>query len=218
MNVEITNDICVITMDDGKANAVGHTFLDEINAGLDRAEQEAKAVLLVGREGLFSAGFDLKEFQKGPDATRALARRGFELLLRLYGLPLPLVSACTGHGIALGAFILLASDSRVGISGDFKVTLPETAISMDLPPCLMELVKQRIASAHITRAAIQSEVYTPEGAVEAGFLDEVVAPDALLERSMAIAEKLAALPQKFYAINNQATRSASLAVMEANLP
>ena len=218
MNVDITNDICVITMDDGKANAVGHTFLDEINAGLDRAEQEAKAVLLVGREGLFSAGFDLKEFQKGPDATRALARRGFELLLRLYGLPLPLVSACTGHGIALGAFILLASDSRVGISGDFKVTLPETAISMDLPPCLMELVKQRIASAHITRAAIQSEVYTPEGAVEAGFLDEVVAPEALLERSMAIAEKLAALPQKFYAINKQATRSASLAVMEANLP
>jgi len=218
MNVEITNDICVITMDDGKANAVGHDLLDGLTAGLDRAEQEAKAVLLVGRDGLFSAGFDLKEFQKGPDATRVLARRGFELLLRIYGYPLPLVSACTGHGIALGAFILLASDTRVGVSGDFKITLPETAISMDLPPCLMELVKQRITSTHITRAAIQAEVYTPEGAVDAGFLDEVVAPEALLERSMAIAEKLAALPQKYYAINKQAARSASLAIMEANLP
>jgi enoyl-CoA hydratase len=218
MEIEIKNSICVITMDDGKANAIGHTMLDHLNAGLDQAEQDAKAVLLVGREGLFSAGFDLKEFKKGPEATRALARRGFELLLRLYGYPLPLVSACSGHGIALGAFILLASDTRVGVSGDFKITLPETAISMDLPPCLMELVKQRIASTHITRAAIQAEVYTPEGAVDAGFLDEVVAPEALLERSMAIAEKLAALPQKYYAINKQATRSASLAVMEANLP
>ena len=80
MDYELNGHTAFLRIDDGKANAVGHSFLDHVNAGLDRAESEAKAVVLRGREGMFSAGFDLKEFQKGPEATIALVRRGFELL------------------------------------------------------------------------------------------------------------------------------------------
>ena len=174
MEYELNGHTAFLRIDDGKANAVGHSFLDDVNAGLDRAESEAKAVILRGRDGMFSAGFDLKEFQKGPEETIALVRRGFELLHRLYSYPLPLVAACSGHGVAMGAFILLASDSRLGVKGDFRITLPETAIGMDLPPLLMALTTSRVSSRHLTRAAIQAEVYTPEAAIDAGFLDEVV--------------------------------------------
>jgi enoyl-CoA hydratase len=217
MDFELSDNIAILRFDDGKANAVGHSFLDQVNDGLDRAEKEAKAVILRGREGMFSAGFDLKEFQKGPEATIALARRGFEFLLRLYSYPLPVVAACSGHGIALGAFILLAADTRIGVSGDFKICLPETAIGMDIPPLLMGLTRSRISPLHLTRAAIQSENYSPQSAVEAGFLDEVVDPAKLDERALAAAVKLAELPGKFYARNKTSARRETIAAMQAAL-
>ena len=69
MQYELDENVAVLQFDDGKANVVGHSFLDDVNAGLDRAESEAKAVILRGREGMFSAGFDLGEFKKGPEGT-----------------------------------------------------------------------------------------------------------------------------------------------------
>ncbi len=217
MEFEITDNVAILRFDDGKANAVGHSFLDQVNEGLDRAEKEAGAVILRGRDGIFSAGFDLKELKKGPEEATALARRGFEFLTRLYSYPLPVVAACSGHGIALGAFILLAADTRIGVTGDFKISLPETAIGMDIPPLLMGLTRSRLSPLHLTRAAIQSENYSPEGAVAAGFLDEVVDPAELDERALAAAVKLAALPAKYYAKNKMSARRETIEAMQASL-
>lgn len=213
MDFQMSENVAILRFDDGKANAVSHVFLDDINIGLDRAQQEARAVVLRGRQGIFSAGFDLAEFKKGPEATVALARRGLELLVRLYSLPLPLVAACSGHGIAMGAFILLACDTRIGIRGDFRISMPETAIGMDLPPPIMALTASRLSKRHLTRAAIQAEVYSPEAAIDAGFLDEVVAAEELDARALAVATRLGELPQKYYARNKLATRAEALATM-----
>jgi enoyl-CoA hydratase len=213
MDFQLSESVAILRFDDGKANAVSHVFLDDINIGLDRAQQEARAVVLRGRQGIFSAGFDLAEFKKGPEATVALARRGLELLVRLYSLPLPLVAACSGHGTAMGAFILLACDTRIGIRGDFRISMPETAIGMDLPPPIMALTASRLSKRHLTRAAIQAEVYSPEAAIDAGFLDEVVAAEELDARALAVATRLGELPQKYYARNKLATRAEALAAM-----
>lgn len=218
MEYETTNNIVTLTFDDGKANVVGHQFLEDINQGLDRAEKEqAGAVILRGREGMFSAGFDLGEFKKGPEQGMAMVKRGFELLVRLYSFPLPLVAACTGHGIAMGAFIIMACDYRIGSRGNFKMSLPETAIGMDLPPILVELTASRIAKRHLSRVALQSEVYDPEQAVEAGFTDEVVDIAALAARAMEVAEKLAQLPPAQYATNKLSTRVHTLQAMRDSL-
>ena len=218
MQYSETNGIVTLTFDDGKANVVGHAFLDDINGGLDRAQAEAAtAVILKGRDGMFSGGFDLNEFKKGPEQGLAMVSRGFELLVRLYGFPLPLVAACTGHGIAMGAFIIMACDSRVGSRGNFKMSLPETAIGMELPPILVALTRSRINSAHLTRVALQSEVYNPESAVEAGFIDELVEPEELDDRTRAIAETLARLPRAQYAANKLLIRADTLQAMQDNL-
>jgi enoyl-CoA hydratase len=217
MRSEIKNDVMTITIDDGKANVISHALLDELVPTLENAKTQVKAVLLTGRVGLFSAGFDLKEFQKGPSQTKALVSRGYDLLYRLYGYPLPLVSACSGHGIALGAFILLASDTRFGCAGDFKISLPETAISMQLSPLLMELASARLSKRHLIRAAVQSENYDPVSAIGAGFLDAVVSAEALLETAFAEAEKLSKLPTEFYAMNKLLARKSSLELMSKNL-
>ncbi len=218
MNYESNDNIVTITFDDGKANVVGIQFLDDINAALDRAEAEqAGAVILRGRDGMFSAGFDLGEFKKGREAGMIMAGRGFELLIRLFGFPLPLVAACTGHTIAMGAFISMACDYRVGSRGAFKMTLPETAIGMDLPLILVELTAARIAKHHMTRVALQSEVYNPDQAVEAGFVDEVVEVNALAARTTEIAERLAKLPAKQYAANKLLIRAGTLQAMRDDL-
>jgi enoyl-CoA hydratase len=218
MQYELNNNVATLTFDDGKANAVGHQFLDDINAGLDRADaEEVGAVILRGREGMFSGGFDLEEVKKGPQERKALARRGFELLIRLYGFPRPLVAASAGHGIGMGAFIIMACDTRISSRGDFKMRLPETAIGMDLPPLLVEFAASIIAKKHLTRVALQAVPYDPELAVEAGFIDEVVEANALDAHSTGVAELLAQLPQAKYAANKKAIRARTLQAMTDSL-
>ena len=218
MEYTVINNIATLTFDDGKANAVGPRFLDDVNAGLDRAQAEqVGAVILRGREGIFSGGFDLEEFKKGVELGMTMVERGFDLLVRLYSFPLPLIAACTGHCVAMGAFIVMACDSRIGSQGNFKISLPETAIGMELTPLLVALTTARISRQHMTRVALQSEVYNPEQAVEAGFIDEAVEADLLDARAMEVALKLANLPQAQYAANKLLIRANTLQAMNDNL-
>ena len=159
-------------MDDGKANAINFEMIAALNAALDKAEADAKAIVLAGREGRFSGGFDLNAFATlGADGVYKLLDAGAELLLRLYGGPLPLVAACTGHAIAMGTFILHACDTRVGASGAFKIGANEAVTGMQLPIFAMELARDRLNPTHMTRAMIQGFIYDPAGALEAGYLD-----------------------------------------------
>jgi len=218
MNYQLHNNIAIVSLDDGKANVAGPVLLDAINNVLDCASEEnAGAVILRGREGMFSAGFDLGEFAKGPAAGMAMVTKGMQLLIRLYGFPLPVIAACTGHAIAMGAFIILACDTRIGTRGNYKVTLPETAIGMELPTMLLELTASRIPPQFMTRAAIQSEVFDPDQAVAVGFLDEVVEAQEIDARALAVAQKLAQLPQQFYAANKLFARKKVLEAMTEGL-
>ena len=218
LDYELKERVATLSIDDGKANVVSSDFSVAVNAALDRAQSDrAGAVVLKGREGMFSAGFDLAEFKKGAEAGRLMAARGIELAIRLYGFPLPVIAACTGHGVAMGAFLLLACDTRVGVRGDYKISLPETAIRMDIPTILMALAQSRLSPRFLTRAAVQAEVFNPDLAVEAGFLDEVVEPAELDTRVAEAAASLAQLPQKNYANNKLFARQDTLETMRSEL-
>jgi enoyl-CoA hydratase len=173
--------VATIRLDDGKANALSPRLLADLDGALDRAEADAKAVLLIGRPGRFSAGFDLKSMQEGPEAARDLVRRGAELALRIYEFPVPVVMACTGHALAMGAILLMAGDVRVGTEGDFKIGLNEVSIGMPVPVFATELARDRLSRRQFTRAVCHATVYAPQGAVEAGFLDEVAMPPDVIE-------------------------------------
>ncbi len=191
--------VLLVHLDDGKANALSPTLIEGLHAVLDRAEKEAGAVLLAGRPGRFSAGFDLATMGAGADAARALVTAGAELLLRLLEFPRPLVAACTGHALAAGALLLLASDTRLGARGAFKIGLNEVAIGMRLPIFAVEMARARLAPPHFTRAVLQAEIYAPEGALEAGFLDRLTEPERLLEAAREEAMRLAGLPAAAFA-------------------
>ena len=217
MEYTLDDGVAVLDFDDGKANAVSHDLIDGLLEGLDRAEGEASAVVLAGRPGMFSGGFDLKEIQKGPDAATALVGKGAHLMFRLFTYPGPVVAACTGHAIAAGAFILLACDTRIGTEGDFKIGLNETAIGMTLPVFGVELSKARLSKRHLTDGFIQSYLYGPDEAVDAGFLDRVVAADAARGAAIDAARALGELPKGAYAGNKMLIRAPHIDAIRASL-
>lgn len=201
------DNIALLHFDDGKANAVSHDFIKEMNDGLDQAQAECDAVVIMGREGKFSAGFDLSEFQKGPEATLSLVNAGGKMLNRIFTLDMPVIAASTGHAIAAGCFLLLACDVRIGFEGKFKIGANESALGMALPKFASELVEYRIPRNEIDAAVLQAKMYSPTEAVGAGYLDEIVAPEQLKDRAFEIASQLAAFPGKGYAQNKKILRS-----------
>lgn len=208
VNTTLDGDVVLIAMDDGKVNAISPSLLAEVNAGLDLAEKEAGAVILAGRPGRLSGGFDLKVLGGGGDAARGLVRGGAELLLRMFEFPKPVVVACPGHAIAAGALLLLAGDLRIGARGDGKIGLNEVAIGMTLPEFGMELARERLSKRHFLRATSQSDMYEPEAARDAGYLDQLVEPDALLDHAKAEAGRLAQLQQPAFCLTKRSAHGA----------
>tara|TARA_R110001599_G_scaffold99294_1_gene254552 strand:- start:6233 stop:6901 length:669 start_codon:yes stop_codon:yes gene_type:complete len=205
--IRIENEIAVITMDDGKANAINPTMLDALNTALDQAETDAKAIVITGRPDRFSGGFDLKMMMgASPEDVRKLVMGGGALALRLFTMPMPVIAACTGHGIAMGCFILLSCDKRFGASGAYKIGANETQIGMVLPVFALELCKARLNPLYMTESVVMGTLFSPEEAVTVGYLDKVTAPENVLAEAMAEAERLKALPGAAVAGNKKILR------------
>ncbi len=195
VTTERRSDVAVITIDDGKANALSFDLLGELAAALDAAESDAevKAVVVAGREGRFSAGFDLSVMTGGDvDALRRLLGTGAQLALRVFVYPKPVVLAVTGHALAMGGILLTTADYRIGAQGSFKIGLNEVAIGMPVPQFAVELCRDRLAKAWFTRCLQQAEVVDPEHAIAAGFLDEVVDPGDVVDSAVARAQHFGA--------------------------
>jgi len=204
-------------MDDGKANALSYAMIDALLTALARAEGEASAVVLTGRAERFCAGFDLKVMMAGPDAARQLLRRGSELLMRLYGTPLPLVIACTGHAIAGGALVVLTGDVRIGAAGSFRIGLNEVSIGLPVPMLAMELARDRLTAAALPRATLGAQIYGPDAAAAAGYLDAVVPAEELAEHAAAEADRLGALARHAYRATKERLRGATIARITGGL-
>jgi enoyl-CoA hydratase len=184
---------CLLQMDDGKANAMGFAMLSQLNAALDRAEQAAKVVVIAGRPGKFSAGFDLAVMANRDQDTVRLLRAGAGLSRRLLDFTTPVVLAVSGHALAMGALLILSADYRIGSQGNYKIGLNEVAIGMTLPWFGVELARSRLSKRHFHKAVNLAQIYDADGATEAGYLDEAVPEDELLPRATALAQQLAGL-------------------------
>lgn len=194
VSYEIQDKVAVVTLDDGKANVYTLEALEELTAALDRSEADpaVTALLLAGRPARFSAGFDLATMTSSEASMRALVAAGGRFVARLMLHPMPVVAACTGHALAAGALVLLAADRRIGASGPYKIGLNEVAIGMPLPVWAVELARFRMPATQFNRI-ILGEVGGPEDAATAGFLDEVVAEDAVMDVAIAEAHRLSEL-------------------------
>jgi enoyl-CoA hydratase len=207
---ELQGSVATLTMDDGKVNALSLPMLGALGETLDRAETDRAIVVLTGRPGIFSAGFDLKALRAGGADAVQMLKAGFELAERLLSFPTPVVVACPGHAIAMGSFLVLSADYRIGVSGDFRITANEVAIGLTMPRAAIEICRQRLAPAQFNRAVVLAEVFSPEEAVRAGYLDQVVEPAQLSAAAAAAAQQLATLDLDAHLSTKQRVRSAFL--------
>jgi enoyl-CoA hydratase len=210
LDYKLQDNVAVVTMDDGKANALSYEMIDQLMAALRRAEGEASAMVLAGRDGRFCAGFDLRVMMSGFDQAVALLTRGGELLLALYGAQVPLVIACTGHALAGGALVVLTGDLRIGAVGAFKLGLNEVAIGLPVPVLAMELARDRLTAAELPRATLMGHIYDPATALAAGWLDEVLPAGEVVARATAEAARLGALSKTAFRQTKQRLRGQTI--------
>jgi enoyl-CoA hydratase len=178
VHFETRDDLACIALDDGRVNALSPSLQAELGRALDAALETGLPLVLRGRPGVFSAGFDLKVLAAGDAAARDMLIGGFQLARRLAAWPTPVLAACTGHAIAMGAFLLLAADLRIGVRGEFRTSANEVAIGLTMPRAATALLRHRLTPSSLQTAAVLAETFDPDRAVAAGFLDEVVDPAA----------------------------------------
>lgn len=207
----------IVTMDDGKANALSEAMIAGLIAAITRAEAEATSLALLGRADRFCAGFDLRVMMSSPDAARDLLRKGSEALMRLYACAVPLVIGCTGHALAGGALVLLTGDVRVGAAGAFRIGLNEVQIGLPVPVLAIELARDRLLPTELSRATLGAHIYAPEDACRAGYLDEVVAAEQVRERTLAEATRLGALGRHAFEASKVRLRRATIEHIRSTL-
>jgi enoyl-CoA hydratase len=196
---ERSGQVSVLTMDDGKVNVFSIPMLSELHEAFDQAQRDETVVLLTGRPGYFSAGFDLKVFDGSADDTLTMLRSGATLAGRILAFPAPVVVACSGHAFPAGAFLLMAADHRVGADGPYKLGLNEVRIGLTLPWFAIVLARHRLAPSHFDHAVVTGAMLDPHLAREAGLLDAVVAPEALADAGLAAAEELTGVDRRAHA-------------------
>jgi enoyl-CoA hydratase/carnithine racemase len=204
----VADGIATLAMDDGKANALSAAMLAELSAGFDRAEADGAIVLLTGRERTFSGGFDLRT---EPDGWPAMVAAGARLAERILAFPQPVVVACNGNAIAMGGFLLLAADVRIGVAGDLRIGLNEVAIGLSVPRFGIALARHRLARPHADRCLVTGALLDPDEACVAGFLDRVVAAERLREEALGAARALAAVDRAAHAATKRNVRADALA-------
>jgi enoyl-CoA hydratase len=204
----VRDGIATIRIDDGKRNAFSPEVLRAIHAALDRAESDRAAVIITGRDDVFSAGFDLNVMKRGGMNAMNMLRLGYSLPARVLAYPYPVITACNGHSFAMGVFLMLASDYVIGSRGDFKIAANEVAIGLKMPRVAAAMLRHRLDPAAFQRAVTLSEYFAVEPAQRAGFFDEIVGSDDLLNRAEACARKFSELDMRAHTASKRRIRSA----------
>ena len=217
VSCEVGGGVATLRMDDGKVNVLSPDMQAAIRAGLDEAEAADAVVVLTGRERVFSGGFDLATLRGGGAAASGMLRGGFELAERVLTFPRPVVMACNGHAIAMGLFLVMSGDYRLGAEGPFKLTANEVTIGMALPQAAIDICHGRLNPAYTGRVLGLAEVFSPDDAVPAGILDRTVAHDELVKEAQALAGQLAELDATAHRVSKLRFRSGMLSALRSSM-
>ena len=199
VSYQCADGVALLSICNGKANAVSPDVIAAFNQALDRAEQDGAVVIITGQPGILSGGYDLKVMMASPESALTLVAQGSALARRMLAYPYPIIIACSGHAVAKGAFLLLSADYRIGVEGAFTIGLNEVRIGMTMHHVGITLARDRLRKSAFQRSVINAEMFNPQSAKDAGFLDEVVAPEELMNAAHRMAQQLKTINLKAHA-------------------
>ena len=193
------DDISIISLDDGKVNVFSIEMLEAINNCLNEVPKDSGSLVLRGKEGIFSAGFDLKTFASGDmDKISKMSDLGMRFMYDIFTFPRPVIAALTGHTIAMGLFVACGCDYRIGLKGDFVAQANEVRNDMDIPTSIMQIAASRVSKKHAYSVLLHADPYTFPKAIEAGLIDQLVDEANFESRIMEKAADLATLGHPHY--------------------
>ncbi len=214
VSYQCNDGIALLTLCNGKANAISPDVIAAFNSALDRAQQDGAIVILTGQPGILSGGYDLKVMMSSPENALSLVAQGSALARRMLSHPYPIIVACSGHAVAKGAFLLLSADYRIGVEGSFTIGLNEVKIGMTMHHVGITLARDRLRKSAFQRSVINAEMFNPQTAKDAGFLDEVVAPDELMNAAQRMAQQLKTINLTAHAKTKLKVRKDLLATLD----
>jgi enoyl-CoA hydratase len=213
VSIEEHDDVAVVRVDRPPANAMDPGLLaDAVAATEELAAAEPGAVVLTGRPGFFSAGADLKVVPTlDADGQRAMVDGINGLCMAWYGLPRPVVCAVNGHAIAGGLVFALCADYRVA-AADGRYGLTELRAGVPYPTMAIAVVAAELSAPAARRLVLRADLVDAADLRDLGAFDEVVPNDEVLDRALAVARDLAALPSSAYAATKRRLRAPTLAL------
>lgn len=196
-NIDHGGAIIELRLDRPPVNALNPALVSELDSAIGKAiDDGVRALVISGREGLFSAGLDVPELlgldeQGMGEFWQAL----FGLLERIARSPVPIVTALTGHSPAGGTVIALFADYRVQAEGDFRLGLNEVQVGLVVPPVIHRALVRLIGPYPAERHLVAGEMIPAADALNLGMVDELAPPTEVVERSVAWCRTLLELPQ-----------------------
>jgi enoyl-CoA hydratase/carnithine racemase len=216
VDVQARDGIATVVLQRGKVNALDPDVVEELSATFSdlRGDSEAGAIVLTGRGRFFSFGFDIPEFLSYTREEFTNYLTTFTTLYRnLFIYPKPLVAALNGHAIAGGCMIALACDRTIMVDGSAKIGLNEIGFGSSVFAGSTEMLQFRTGS-RASEILYSGAMYLPAEAQAIGLVDEVVAPEALLDRAREIAQELASRRPAAFASLKSLLRKTVADVME----
>lgn len=204
--------VAVLRFAHGKANALDLEFLVALEqAFAAEASSSARAIVITGTGSIFSAGVDLvRMLEEGRPYVERFLPALDVAFRRLFALEKPVVAAVNGHAIAGGAILAAASDRRLLARGKATFGVPELKVGVPFPPLPLEIFRRICPAARVDEAVLGARVYRAEEAASIGLVDELVEPEALLERAFAVASEMASVPARSFALVKRLLRGPSL--------
>jgi len=215
---DLQDSVATIRIDDGKRNALSLAVLRDIDHAFARARSDRAAVIITGRESVFSAGFDLHQMRRGGIDALLMLRAGYALTARVMAHPCPVIAACNGHSLAMGVFLMLSADYVIGSRGDFKIAANEVALGLTMPRVAAAMLRHRLDPAAFQRAVTLSEYFDVDAARSAGFFDELVEPAELMPRAEACARDFAELDLRAHAASKRRIRASLIRKIRFSIP
>ncbi|MBL8916020.1 MAG: enoyl-CoA hydratase/isomerase family protein [Archangium sp.] len=218
--IEREGDVAIVSLDDGKANALLVPEFQGLEKTLDEVEKAgALSVVLTGRPGFFSAGLNLKVLgTMNLDQKKELVAAMGSAVLKLFTFSRPVVAAVSGHALGGGAMLALASDIRIIADGAFRFGLNEVQVGLFVPSYAIELARSAISASRLTDLVMHGRVVTPMEALNMHIAEAVHSPEALRTAAMMRARELAKLAGTGYSITKKLVRGPSAELARAKIP
>lgn len=218
MDLSWNDDVALLRMRAGKANAMGPAFVRTLGALLEElAASDARAAVITGDGRFFSAGLALPELYPLDRASMRDFMLDFERMMEVaHALPMPLVAAIDGHAIAGGCVLALQCDHRLMASDAGRIGLSEVALGIGLPPSAIEPLRAAVPAASLGPIALEGRLLLPEEARAVGLVDEVLPRSELEARALTLARAFGANGRAAYAQIKAALRAPALERMRAS--